>query len=231
MNFVKYLFLKSSRFYNKKKETYHRYFFYEKIRIKNTTCTIKDCSLNNVVLGEHLVIFDSVVLSEVKIGSFSYVSYQSKIHNACIGKYCSIGPNVQIGLSPHPTRKYVSSYPGFFSDNNSGCSYRFTDKTLFDESIPSTILGNDIWIGSNAIIPGGIKIGNGAIIGAGAVVVKDVPSYAIVGGNPAKLIRYRFTSEYISLLEELSWWDWEIDKIKKYAPFFSDIDTFLNKTI
>jgi virginiamycin A acetyltransferase len=78
-----------------------------------------------------------------------------------------------------------------------------------------TVVGNDVWFGYNSVIMPGVKIGNGAIIGACSVVTKDVPAYTIVGGNPAKVIRPRFTSEVINALEEIKWWDWDHQKITR----------------
>ena len=79
-----------------------------------------------------------------------------------------------------------------------------------------TIIENDVWIGYNATILPGVHIGNGACIGACAVVSKDVPPYAIVGGNPARLIRMRFSPEEIELLQNIAWWNWNAEKIFKY---------------
>ena len=76
-------------------------------------------------------------------------------------------------------------------------------------------IGNDVWIGCNAIIKKGIKIGNGAVIGAGSVVTKDVPAYAIVVGNPGKIIKYRFEDSIIKELKEIKWWNWSIEEITK----------------
>ena len=92
--------------------------------------------------------------------------------------------------------------------------------------MPKTGIGNDVWIGSNVIIPGGIQIGTGAIVATGSVVVKDVPPYAIVGGNPAKIIRYRFSKEQIDVLLGSEWWNWPIEKIRQQVDEFSDIEKF-----
>ena len=89
-----------------------------------------------------------------------------------------------------------------------------------------TVIGNDVWIGFNATIMPGVHIGNGAIIGTNALVTKDVPDYAIVGGNPAKLIRMRFDQETREKLLEIKWWDWSIDKI--LANLNMLLDTKLN---
>lgn len=79
-----------------------------------------------------------------------------------------------------------------------------------------TVIGNDVWIGYEALIMPGVNIGNGAIIGARAVVVADVPAYAIVGGNPARVIRQRFDPADVAVLEAIAWWDWPVEKISRH---------------
>jgi virginiamycin A acetyltransferase len=93
------------------------------------------------------------------------------------------------------------------------------------------IIENDVWIGANSTIMSGIKIGNGAIVAAGSTVTKDVPPYAIVAGNPAKVVKYRFTEEQIEKLLSISWWDWDEQKIRDNAMdmWSDDIDGFINK--
>ena len=95
--------------------------------------------------------------------------------------------------------------------------------------VKQSIIGNDVWIGTNAILFPGIKIGNGAIIGAGAVVNKDVPDYAIVAGIPAKIIRYRFDNEIIEGLNQIKWWEWPDDKIKDNLDLLHNPNKFLEK--
>lgn len=145
-----------------------------------------------------------VVLCDVSLGDFSYVAENSKLNCVDVGKYCSIGPNVLMGLGIHPSGSFVSTHPVFFStDNGSGIS--FVRHTCFDEIRPITV-GNDVWIGAGAIVLDGVVIGDGAIVAAGAVVTKDVPAYAIVGGVPAKVIKYRFDFAEIEALLKRPWW-------------------------
>jgi len=139
-----------------------------------------------------------------------------------IGKFCSLAEEVVFILGGEHRADWITTYPF---------------NALFDEGAhitghPSSkgdiVVGNDVWIGYQSCILSGVTIGNGAIIGAKSVVTKDVPPYAIVAGNPAKFIRYRFPQETIDKLENLAWWDWDISVIKGAIPLLlSDkIDEF-----
>lgn len=192
----------------------------------NPSCRIFSPSLSATILGKYVVIHSGAWLKNVDISDFSYISHNSTINNVVIGKFCSIGSNVLIGLPTHPSKVFVSTYPAFYSNDNLSCPLAFRENKIFDDSIQVTSLANDVWIGSDVIIPGGIHIGTGAILAAGAVVVKDVPPYAVVGGNPAKVIRYRFSDEQIEVLLASEWWDWPIEKIRQHIDEFSDIEKF-----
>ncbi len=92
-----------------------------------------------------------------------------------------------------------------------------------------TIIGNDVLIMYNAMVLSGVTIGDGAIVGAGAVVTKDVPPYAIVAGNPARVIKYRFSEEQIKALLQIRWWNWTDKEIRNFEKYFHDVDTFITK--
>ena len=198
----------------------------KKIRVEHPDCTILSSNFLNVSLGNYVSVLERVRLFQVDLGNYSYISNDSCLVNVRVGSFCSIGANVQIGLAPHPSRVFISTYPAFYSDQNMGCPLSFRNNKIYDDSIPKTRIASDVWMGSNIIIPGGINIGTGAIIAAGSVVVKDVPPYAVVGGNPAKLIRYRFTEQNIQMLLTSEWWHWPIEKIIKNVDGFSDIKKF-----
>lgn len=193
---------------------------------EHPTCRIVSTALNEVVFGEHVAILGGAVLDKVDISDFSYISNNSTIINVDIGKFCSIGACVQIGLAPHPSRVFISTSPAFYSAENPGCPVTFRKTKSFCDAVPKTRIANDVWIGANAIIPGGVNISTGAIVAAGAVVVKDVPAYAVVGGNPAQIIRYRFSEDEIKFLLESEWWNWPNAEFFGRADEFSDIAKF-----
>jgi acetyltransferase-like isoleucine patch superfamily enzyme len=145
----------------------------------------------------------------IVIGNFSYVSYNSIVYNAEIGKYCSIGPNVVIGYGDHPTN-LLSTSPFIYLNDTLNSKEKIIQRVV--PHFKKVIIKNDVWIGANVSIKNGVVIGNGAVIGAGAVVLSNVADYEIVAGVPARAIKKRFDDEMILLLLELKWWDF--DKVK-----------------
>lgn len=166
------------------------------------------------------------------IDEFSYLGKRSSLIFTKVGKYCSVADNVQIGLGTHPIKR-ISTSPFFYSKNNIFKKAVYHDDSIIEFS--ETIVGNDVWIGYGALIMGGIKIGNGAIIAAGSVVTKDVPDYSIVGGVPAKLIKYRFDEKIREKLLESEWWNSPLKKINetsicsKKELTLKDITNFVDK--
>lgn len=184
------------------------------------------CSVSQTVIKDNVAIYDGNRLHAAYIGRYSYFASGSQVSMAKFGSFCSVGPYLICGYGDHPTG-FVSTSPVFFSTGKQ-CGVSFSDVDLFEERKEISV-GNDVWIGARVFIRDGIKIGNGAIIAAGSVVVKDVPPYAILGGVPAKIIRYRFTEKIIDQLLDLSWWDWnEIELLNAQKYFASnDIDGFI----
>ncbi len=183
--------------------------------------------ITNSTMANNTTIYQRVRLHKVSLDSFSYVSNHTTIIGAKIGKFCCIGPNCRIGLGVHPTENFVSTHPIFFS-TQSHVGVTFTDKNFIHEFEDITI-GNDVWIGANVLIKDGVTIGDGAIIGAGSMVTKDVNPYAIVAGNPAKLLRYRFLKEQINYLLDLKWWNKDIDEIKNEYLKYHNINNYMDK--
>ncbi|PTB96659.1 antibiotic acetyltransferase [Marivirga lumbricoides] len=200
---------------------------YLKLREQNNISNKKLISKPNLILGstlhgdikvnENCKIYFSNLSGKVEIGRFTSIwgpnttiaSHNNKI---VIGNFCSIARNVSIQESNHKT--------------DSLSTYNIL-RNIFDQSVNndmeskgSIIIGHDVWIGAHSIILSGVRIGNGAIISAGSVVTKDVPPYAIVGGNPVKVIKYRFSEEIIREISEMEWWYWTISKIKDNKNIF-----------
>lgn len=126
-----------------------------------------------------------------------------------IGSFCSIAEDVSIfGGGEHRT-DWVTTYPLRIAFNEA-----LANKDGHPASKGHTRIGNDVWLGYRAIVMSGVTIGDGAVVGAGAVVTKDVPPYAIVGGNPARVRKFRFSPEVIDELLEIKWWRWPLEQIK-----------------
>ena len=157
------------------------------------------------------------------------IGYGSYICNDCsiigdIGRFTSIAAEVKNAQGVHPiTNPYATTSPMFFSlKKQSGIT--FAKEQLFDEMRAAIQIGNDCWIGQRAFFVGGLTIGDGAIVLAGAVVTKDVPPYAVVGGVPAKILRYRYDEETIKFLLEKKWWDMPLEWLKENSELLCDID-------
>ena len=174
-------------------------------------------------LGKKSKVQKHVSVLHSNIGRFTYVSEGSRIVYAEIGSFCSIGSNVIIGGGSHPI-DFVSTSPVFVNGKN---IFHFNFGNVKYNPFKKTIIGNDVWLGNNAIIIQGLTIGNGAIIGAGSVVTHDVPPYSIVAGVPAKIIRYRFSDEEIYKVSLSEWWNWSDDKLKSKGDLINDIEKFL----
>ncbi|MCW3465284.1 type B chloramphenicol O-acetyltransferase [Chitinophaga nivalis] len=133
-----------------------------------------------------------------------------------IGSFCSIGTGVSFIMAGNQGHRYdwISSFPFYFMNEEPAFA---TSLNAF-RGAGDTIVGNDVWIGAEAMIMPGVKIGDGAVIGSRALVTKDVMPYAIVGGNPAKEIKKRFSEQQIAQLLAMRWWNWELDKLRLAMP-------------
>lgn len=170
------------------------------------------------------ILFNDTQLISSTLGRHTYIQKHTTIVNAEIGKFCSIASNVSIGPGTHKIDG-ISTHPAFFL-KNTPLIKTFVDKDLFDSSKKS-IIGHDVWIGEKVVIIDGIKIGTGAIVAAGAIVTKDVEPYAVVGGVPAKHIKYRFDSETIDLLQKSEWWNYPEEWFEKNSELMLNTAEFI----
>ena len=177
---------------------------------------------------------DNVFISDVHnvhdstIGSYTSISPNARISMTDIGRFCSIGPNFISGWGIHPIDG-ISTCQAFYSkDYIFGPVFSEVNKIEERKRIK---IGNDVWIGMNCSILDGVVIGDGAVIAAGAVVTKDVPPYAVVGGVPAKIIKYRFDEETIDQLLKIKWWNYSHERLKEVELHFFDVKEFIKQNL
>ncbi len=170
-----------------------------------------------IKVGERGLIHKAVLNGNITIGNNTSINgpsteFYSLAHPIKIGNFCSIARGTAIQEYNHNIDCLTTYYIKFrvFSDENG----------IDAVSRGPVEIGNDVWIGTQSTILTGVRIGDGAVVAANSVVTKDVPAYAIVGGTPAKIIKYRFSDEVIERLLEIKWWDWGIEKIKKNKHLF-----------
>jgi acetyltransferase-like isoleucine patch superfamily enzyme len=163
---------------------------------------------------------------QVEIGAHSYGFRRecffpySPDDRVAIGKFCSIADGVRFVFGHHPTNR-VSTYPF-----NALCFGQAPHADSMSKG--NIVIGNDVWLGLNVVVLSGVEIGDGAVIAAGAVVNKSVPSYSIYGGVPAKFLKHRLSENQIPELLKIQWWDWPIEKIKENEElFYGDVDEFI----
>ena len=187
-------------------------------------------NVRDAVLGRYTEIGARTVFAESTLGDYSYVVNDSNIIYTTIGKFCSIAAHTRINPGNHPMQRASQSHftyraSAYFEDAED-------DAAFFDwrRSTPVTI-SHDVWIGHGAIVLAGRSIGTGAVVAGGAVVTKDVPDYAIVAGNPARIIRRRFPEEIAGRLKALAWWDWEHARLRAALDDFRalSVEAFLDK--
>jgi acetyltransferase-like isoleucine patch superfamily enzyme len=198
------------------------------LRLTHPSCTIKAAEIGrDIQLHKNVTLERGSYIYTKSVGRYTYINKYCLVDKSVesIGSFCSIAYGCKIGLANHPV-DWVSTHPfaydkkyGFVSDN----------KFTIMSTAPKCSIGNDVWIGANAIVLAGVKVGDGAIIGANAFVNKDVEPYSIVTGTPAQHQKYRFDNEVVDQLKTMEWWNWDENKIKENIELFNQPEQFVLK--
>ena len=187
-------------------------------------------------MSTSIYIYLSNLLKEIRIvikmsfGKYTYgkpnIHWRNNDAKLVVGNFCSIATNVNIYLGGNHRHDWVTTFP--FGHINQNIFNGFNG-TGHPGTKGDVIIGNDVWIGSNVTIMSGLNIGDGAVIANNSHIIKNIDPYCLVGGNPAKFIKYRFTPEQIEKLLEIKWWHWDDAKINKFTPLLcnTNIDDFI----
>ena len=189
-----------------------------------------DAEITDSTIGRYTEIGARTRIVQSSFGDYSYMMESGDVLYADIGKFCSIASFVRINAPNHPIWRAAQHH--FTYRSNEYWPDKDVDAEIYDwRRSRAVAVGNDVWIGHGATVLSKVTVGDGAVIGSGAVVTKDVPPYAIVGGVPAKPIGERFPSNVAERLMALSWWDWDHDRLAGALDDFRHlaIDAFLEK--
>ena len=182
--------------------------------------------LKNFITATNIFVGDYTYFDDRKNGPESFettnvlYNYHPNRVKLVLGKFCALAAETRFIMTGDHKLDAISTYP--FPVFGHGWREAFDVHNLPIKG--DIIVGNDVWFGYNTLIRNGVSIGNGAIIAAGAVVTKDVPAYAIVAGNPAKVVKMRFDDATIKRLEQIAWWNWDITKISRNLSLICNLD-------
>lgn len=196
----------------------------------NSLYPIKDYDklvfLKNFVKASNIFVGDYTYFDDRRYGPDKFEEYNvlynydfSKV-KLVIGKFCAIAAETRFIMTGDHKLDAISTYPFPIFGHGWESAFNVDDLPVKGD----IVVGHDVWFGYGSLVMNGVTIGNGAIIAAGAVVVKDVPAYSIVAGNPAKVVKMRFDEKTIARLQNIAWWDWDIEKINKHLKLLCNLD-------
>ncbi|EPR43829.1 phosphonate metabolim protein, transferase hexapeptide repeat family [Desulfovibrio sp. X2] len=180
-------------------------------------------------LGRYCEVAARALLHEVELGDYSYVMNDSDLMYAQVGRFCSIASHVRVNPSNHPmwrpSQHHFTYRPGGY-----GITAPEDDELFSWRRSDAVTIGHDAWLGHGVIVLPGRSVGIGAVVGAGSVVTRDVPDYAVVVGSPARVVRQRFAPEVAEALLRIAWWDWEHERITAaFADFRGTAEDFVRR--
>ena len=184
------------------------------------------CVVNNCQFGQYVELGDHCIAADSHVGSYTYLFGGNDIYNCSIGKFNSIATGVRINPVQHPMRERAAAHHFTYRAAHYGLGENDEELIAWRKNLTVTT-GHDVWIGHNAIIMGGVRLGNGAVVAAGAVVTHDVAPYEIVAGVPARHIGWRYDEATIAAMEEIAWWDWDHETLKARLKDFNDVAQFV----
>ncbi|WP_347554152.1 DapH/DapD/GlmU-related protein [Robbsia sp. KACC 23696] len=186
--------------------------------------------LREVVIGEHCEILHDTALEYASLGDYSYIGERCLIADVDIGRFCAIAAHVRIGAPNHPmdraSQHRFTYCPEYYFDTASRDTAFFAARRA-----ARTVIGNDVWIGHGVVVLPGVRVGDGAVLAAGAVINRDVAPYTIVGGVPARVLRDRFAPDIARRLQDIAWWNWSEEMLNARLDDFQhgDIAAFCAK--
>ncbi len=180
--------------------------------IKNSVFIDPDVDVQRSEIEPYAALVRGAQVINSHIGAYSSIGRNSVVIDARVGKFCSVSWNVTIGATNHPYDTVTTHAFPYFARIGFTGEDRLQTRT--------TVLGHDVWIGCNSVIMPGVKVGHGAVIGAGAIVTADVPDYAVAAGTPAKVLKPRFDREIADRLLALRWWDFPVHTLKEHVGLF-----------
>jgi phosphonate metabolism protein (transferase hexapeptide repeat family) len=186
--------------------------------------------VRNSRLGAYTEVGARTRLLEVALGDYSYIVNDSEVAYTTFGKFCSVAAMTRINPGNHPMARATQSHVTYRASAYFPGERDEEEFFAWRRASP-VVIGHDVWIGHGAIILPGRSVGTGAVVAAGSVVTKNVEPYAIVAGNPARVIRQRFSAAIARRLQRLAWWDWDHDRLRAALPDFRQlsIEDFLEK--
>ena len=183
--------------------------------------------LREATIGRCCEVLGDTAIEYTELGDYSYLGPGCMVADAEIGKFCAIAAQVRIGAPNHPLDRPSQHRFTYCPEYYTADAQR--DHTFFRQRRADRVMiGNDVWIGHAVIVMPGVKVGDGAVLAAGAVVTRDVAPYTIVGGVPARPIRERFSREIAAQLSRIAWWNWPSETIWQRLPEFQsgDVEAF-----